>query len=151
MVDYCELAIYQGGSFNFSSKDEAQCYNCAVWQGYLDSNQGIQESKSCALPLGDTPILQGSSNYSEYRVIWVYIEIILSFLITTCINSIAERAFIYLLYIYYIINFYKNQLNDLWWGEKGSNLRRLDLQSNALPAELSPHMAEGAGFEPAWL
>ena len=26
-----------------------------------------------------------------------------------------------------------------WWGEKESNLRRWDLQSHALPTELSPH------------
>ena len=48
--------------------------------------------------------------------------------------------FSYLLYIYYIIIFLKNQIDFLWWGEKESNLRRLDLQSNALPTELSPHI-----------
>ena len=51
-------------------------------------------------------------------------------------------SFSYLLYIYYIIIFLKNQIDFLWWGEKGSNLRRLDLQSNALPTELSPHAPE---------
>lgn len=29
------------------------------WQGWLDSNQRIRESKSLALPLGYTPIWQG--------------------------------------------------------------------------------------------
>ena len=27
-----------------------------VWQGWLDSNQRMRESKSLALPLGDTPV-----------------------------------------------------------------------------------------------
>ena len=55
-------------------------------------------------------------------------------------------------YIYnYIIIFYKNQFNDLWWGEMELNHRRSDLQSDALPTELSPHMAEGVGFEPTRL
>ena len=30
--------------------------------GYRDSNPGIQESKSCALPLGDSPMLHSSAN-----------------------------------------------------------------------------------------
>lgn len=29
------------------------------WQGWLDSNQRVRESKSLALPLGYTPIWQG--------------------------------------------------------------------------------------------
>ena len=29
--------------------------NIQHWQGYLDLNQGMQESNSCALPLGHTP------------------------------------------------------------------------------------------------
>ena len=28
----------------------------AVWQGWLDSNQRVRESKSLALPLGYTPV-----------------------------------------------------------------------------------------------
>ena len=28
-----------------------------IWQGWRDSNPRMQESKSCALPLGDIPIL----------------------------------------------------------------------------------------------
>ena len=27
-----------------------------AWQGWLDSNQRMRESKSLALPLGDTPV-----------------------------------------------------------------------------------------------
>ena len=27
-----------------------------IWQGWLDSNQRMRESKSLALPLGDTPV-----------------------------------------------------------------------------------------------
>ena len=38
-----------------------------------------------------------------------------------------------------------------WWGEKDLNLRRLALQANALPTELSPHMAEEVGLEPTRL
>ncbi len=30
--------------------------------GYRDSNPGIQESKSCALPFGDSPMLYSSAN-----------------------------------------------------------------------------------------
>ena len=30
-----------------------------VWQGWLDSNQRMRESKSLALPLGDTPVWKG--------------------------------------------------------------------------------------------
>ncbi len=30
--------------------------NCSRWLGYKDSNLGMAESKSAALPLGDTPI-----------------------------------------------------------------------------------------------
>ena len=30
------------------------------WQGWLDLNQRVQESKSCALPLGDTPVFAQS-------------------------------------------------------------------------------------------
>ena len=28
-----------------------------MWQGYLDSNQGMAASKAAALPLGDSPTL----------------------------------------------------------------------------------------------
>ena len=30
-----------------------------AWQGWLDSNQRMRESKSLALPLGDTPVWKG--------------------------------------------------------------------------------------------
>ena len=30
-----------------------------TWQGWLDSNQRMRESKSLALPLGDTPVWKG--------------------------------------------------------------------------------------------
>ena len=30
-----------------------------LWQGWLDSNQRMRESKSLALPLGDTPVWKG--------------------------------------------------------------------------------------------
>ena len=30
-----------------------------IWQGWLDSNQRMRESKSLALPLGDTPVWKG--------------------------------------------------------------------------------------------
>jgi hypothetical protein len=33
------------------------CVEALDWLGWLDSNQRITESKSVALPLGDTPIL----------------------------------------------------------------------------------------------
>ena len=83
------------------------------------------------------------------------------------LSSVLSFYFLSLLHIYYIINFIKNQLRFLWygwrdsnsrpsgprpdalsqtelhpynwWGEKESNLRRWDLQSHALPTELSPH------------
>ena len=32
------------------------------WLGYLDSNQGMTESKSVALPLGDSPIIYGAAD-----------------------------------------------------------------------------------------
>ena len=77
------------------------------------------------------------------------------------LSSVLSFYFLSLLHIYYIINFNKNQLRFFlvrmerfelptfraqtelhpynWWGEKESNLRRWDLQSHALPTELSPH------------
>lgn len=36
----------------------------------------------------------------------------------------------------------------LWWDLEELNLRRADLQSAALPAELRSHMAALVGFEP---
>ena len=32
------------------------CGPVYIWQGWLDSNQRMRESKSLALPLGDTPV-----------------------------------------------------------------------------------------------
>ena len=47
-----------------------------VWQGWLDSNQRMRESKSLALPLGDTPVWKrkeglGSLPIPLLRVGWV--------------------------------------------------------------------------------
>ena len=37
------------------------------WLGWLDSNQRIPESKSGALPLGDSPISTNKNNYSKFN------------------------------------------------------------------------------------
>ena len=41
-----------------------------IWQGYLDSNQGMTGSKPVALPLGDSPAVC-SSDLSMYIVVQV--------------------------------------------------------------------------------
>ena len=46
----------------------------AMWQGWLDSNQRVRESKSLALPLGYTPIGKrgmGTEPYPSLFVGWV--------------------------------------------------------------------------------
>ncbi len=37
-------------------KEKARFTGFSVWLGYEDSNLGMAESESAALPLGDTPI-----------------------------------------------------------------------------------------------
>ena len=37
------------------------------WLGWLDSNQRMQESKSCALPLGDIPTINSGSDLLSHR------------------------------------------------------------------------------------
>ena len=45
------------------------------WQGWLDSNQRVRESKSLALPLGDTPIEKRNRDWdfsqSLFHLGWV--------------------------------------------------------------------------------
>ena len=85
-----------------------------TWLGLLDSNQCIQESKSCALPLGEAPIY--TRHIIDYcPTYWTILEI--GWLEKWDLNPqhivktiIAVYAFINL-YRYYIIFFLKNQMS----------------------------------------
>ena len=74
------------------------------------------------------------STYFKYR------ERVVSHSLTTCYNVriLALWFFIYLFGINILV----------WWEKKELNLRRLDLQSNALPTELFSHGVPGEARTP---
>lgn len=136
VVDYCELAVYHGDSFNFSFSDMSQWHNCELWvrsclgsslypggastgtfsavpytlllcmpftafnKGFVSDSYGIRTHAvavkvRCATT---TPRSIIRDAYSPWDLIY------------SQIFEIAFSVSLFLLLIYYIIIFYKNQI-----------------------------------------
>src|SRR5210317_691096 len=53
----CKVALLKRAALRlFESSQFGDCLRSAIWLGWQDSNLRMSESKSDALPLGDTPI-----------------------------------------------------------------------------------------------
>jgi hypothetical protein len=55
LIRAAECIFQNGNGEKSSKKDTSTPANNRVWLGRLDSNQGMAESKSAALPLGYAP------------------------------------------------------------------------------------------------
>ena len=102
------------------------------WLGNLDSNQGMTESKSVALPLGYTPIIKllnimGRLMGIEPTNAWITIR---------CVNHFATTATIIIFYLKLA-------------GAVGIEPTLTVLETVVLPLNYAPiKMVEGGGFEP---